>query len=183
MPGTAGKGLRQNDIRGSRMASNLREVRVDTPLDRERMAPHRIWPVLLFCAISVGAFAASTTTADFHSATFERRERLATKRLIRASQFVDVPHISARAVCQDVQPPQALTTPNPLFVATAYGRRVKVSFIIGTDGRVHSPLILESAGLSGDRDVLQVVRSWRYRPATCDGVPTEIEGKVEFSSP
>lgn len=165
------------------MASNLRDVGVDTPLDRERMGPHRIWPAFLLFAIAVGTLAGRTVPADFHSKSFERRERLATIRLIRASQFVDVPHISARAVCQDVQPPQALTTPNPLFVAAAYGRRVKVSFIIGTDGRVHSPLILESAGLSGDRDVLEVVRSWRYRPATCDGVPTEIEGKIEFSSP
>jgi TonB family protein len=146
------------------------------------MAPHRIWPALLFFAIAVASLVASTAPADFHSANFERRERLATKRLIRAAQFVDVPHISGRAVCQDVQPPEALATPDPLVVATAYGRRVKVSFIIGTDGRVHSPLILESAGLSGDRDVLQVVRSWRYRPATCNGLPTEIEGKVEFSS-
>ncbi len=164
------------------MASNLREVRVDNLHHRESMTARRIWPALLFLAIGVGTLAASTTPADFHSGSFERRERLATKRLIRASQFVDVPHVSARAVCQDVQPPEALTTPNPMFVAAAYGRRVEVSFIIGTDGRVHSPLILESAGLSGDRDVLQVVRSWRYRPATCDGVPTEIEGKVEFSS-
>ena len=147
------------------------------------MEPHRIWPALLFFTTVVGALAASTTPANLQSGSFERRERLATKQLIRASQFVDVPHVSARVVCQDVQQPQALTTPNPLFVAAAHGRRVKVSFIIGADGRVHSPLILESAGLSGDRDVLQVVRSWRYRPATCDGVPTEIEGKIEFSSP
>ena len=146
------------------------------------MAPHRIWPALLFFAIGVGAFAASTPPADFHSENFARRERRATKRLMRASQFVDVPHVSARAVCQAVQPPEALTTPDPMLAVAAYGRRVKVSFIVGTDGRVHSPLILESAGLSGDREVLEVVRSWRYRPATCDGVPTEIEGKVEFSS-
>ena len=164
------------------MASNLPDVPVDNPHDRERMAPRRIWPALLFVAIGVGILAASTAPGDFHSKNFERRERQATKRLIRASQFVDVPHVSARAVCQAVQPPEALTTPNPMFAVAAYGRRVKVSFIVGTDGRVHSPLILESAGLSGDRDVLQVVRSWRYRPATCDGVPTEIEGKVEFSS-
>jgi TonB family protein len=163
------------------MASNLREAGVDNPHDRERMAPRCIWPVLLFLAIGAGVLAASTAPADFRSGSFQRRERLATKRLIRASQFVDVPHVSARAVCLDVQPPEALTTPSPMFAAAAYGRRVKVSFIIGTDGRVHSPLILESAGLSGDRDVLQVVRSWRYRPATCDGVPTEIEGKIEFS--
>jgi TonB family protein len=165
------------------MALNLRNIREDTPLDRERMAPHRIWPVFLFFALGIGPLAASTAPADFHSANFARRERLAAKRLTRASQFVDVPHVSARAVCREVQPPQALTTPNPLFVSAAYGRRVEVSFIIGTDGRVHSPLILESAGLSGDRDVLAVVRSWRYRPATCDGVPTEIEGKIEFSAP
>jgi len=146
------------------------------------MASHRMWPLFLFFTIGVGAPAAKTVPADFHSASFEHRERLAAKRLIRASQFVDVPHVSARAVCRAVQPPQALTTPTPMPVASAYGRRVKVSFIIGTDGRVHSPLILESAGLSGDRDVLSVVRSWKYRPATCDGVPTEIEGKIEFSS-
>jgi TonB family protein len=93
-----------------------------------------------------------------------------------------VPHISSRPACEDVQPPQALTTPDPLFTTTVNGRRVKVSFIIGTDGRVHSPLILESAGLAGDRRVLQTVRTWRYRPATCNGVPTETEGKIEFSS-
>lgn len=164
------------------MASNLPELREETPHDRKRMLRHRIWPVFLFFATGVGVQAANTAPSDFHSPGFQRRERLAAKRLIRASQFVDVPHVSARAVCRNVQPPQALTTPNPLLVAAAYGRRVKVSFIIGTDGRVHSPLILESAGLSGDRDVLEIVRSWRYRPATCDGVPTEIEGKVEFSS-
>jgi len=81
-----------------------------------------------------------------------------------------------------VQPPGALATPDPLLTPAAHGRRVKVSFIIGTDGRVHSPLILESAGLAGDRHVLQTVRTWRYRPATCNGVPTETEGKIEFSS-
>ena len=59
-------------------------------------------------------------------------------------------------------------------------RRVRVSFIIGTDGHVHSPLILESAGIARDRRVLQTVRTWRYRPATCNGVPTETEGKIEF---
>jgi len=159
----------------------LPQVGVDNLHYRERMVPLRVWHAILFFALGTGVPAASTTPADFHSENFERRERLATRKLMRASQFVDVPHVSARAVCQDVHPPEALTTPDPLFVATARGRRVKVSFIIGIDGRVHSPLILESAGLSGDRDVLQVVRSWRYRPATCDGVPTEIEGKIEFS--
>lgn len=111
-----------------------------------------------------------------------QRERQFSTSVVRASQYLGVRHISSRPSCAEVQAPEALATPDPLFTSSALGRRVKVSFIIGIDGRVHSPLILESAGLAGDRRVLQTVRTWRYRPATCNGVPTETEGKVEFSS-
>lgn len=141
---------------------------------------HRIWPTILFIGIPIVALAASTPLRPRVSAAEQRALQIS--RLTRASQFVDVPHISSRPDCSDGQPPEALTTPDPLFPPAANSRKVKVSFIIGTDGRVHSPLILESAGLSGDRRVLQTVRTWRYRPATCNGVPTEIEGKIEFSS-
>ena len=115
----------------------------------------------------------------YHSGLDDRREW---SNPIRASQFNSVPHTGASARCEDVQPPEALTTPNPLVMREADQSRVKVSFIIGTDGRVHSPLILESAGPTGDRSVLHAVRLWRFRPATCNGVPTEIEDKIEFSS-
>jgi TonB family protein len=127
--------------------------------------------------------AASVQAASphFRRAVLLEREHKLWKTPIRASQFSDVPHVSARARCEDTQPPEALTTPNPLMVPAAAGIKVKVSFIIGADGRVHSPLILESAGPVGDRNILQTVRAWRYRPATCNGVPTEAEGKIEFS--
>jgi TonB family protein len=140
----------------------------------------RIWPAILLF-LPVVALAVSTTVPRLRSATLEQRESQMSRTLARASQFVDVQHIS-RPACQDVQPPEALTTPDPLFTPSARRQKVKVSFIIGTDGRVHSPLILVSAGLTGDRHVLQTVRTWRYRPATCNGVPTETEGKIEFSS-
>ena len=142
----------------------------------------RVWPaMLLFVSIPLIGFAVSTP-GNPRSTTLERRENLASRSLRRASQFVDVRRISSRPSCGDVQPPEALTTPDPLITTSVLGRRVKISFIIGTDGRVHSPLILESAGMAGDRRVLQTVRTWRYRPATCNGIPTETEGKVEFSS-
>ena len=141
----------------------------------------RIWPAIVF-AIPAVALAVTTPPPMVRSSTLEQRERQVSRTLRRASQYVDVPHISSQPACADVQPPEALTTPDPLFTTTANGRRVKVSFIIGIDGRVHSPLILQSAGIAGDRRVLQTVRTWRYRPATCNGVPTETEGKVEFSS-
>ena len=139
---------------------------------------HRNWPAIVVL-IPVVSFAATTDTN--RAAKFPARERTMSTTLQRASQFADVRHITASHACEQVQPPEALVTPDPLFSSSAIGRKVKVSFIIGTDGRVHSPLILESAGLAGDRRVLQTVRMWKYRPATCNGVPTEIEGKVEFS--
>jgi len=131
---------------------------------------------------AVVAVAVTTPSPRVQAATFDQRESQVSTTLSRASQFVDVPHISSRPACEEVQPPEALTTPDPLYTRAGRGQKVKVSFIIGIDGRVHSPLILESAGLAGDRHVLQTVRTWRYRPATCNGVPTETEGKIEFSS-
>ncbi len=140
-----------------------------------------VWAAVLI-VVSLTALAVDTPGPRPRSLAIEQREHQLSKSLTRVAQFADVRHISSAPECQDVHAPEALTTPDPLFSAPAHGRRVKVSFIIGTDGRVHSPLILESAGLSGDRRVLQTVRTWRYRPATCNGVPTETEGKVEFSS-
>jgi len=141
----------------------------------------RIWPAILLGVVPA-LMMGSTPAKSLRPSTFPQKERQVSRTLKRAAQYADVPHISSRPACEDVQAPQALTTPDPLFTTQVNGRKVKVSFIIGTDGRVHSPLILESAGIAGDRRVLQTVRTWRYRPATCNGVPTETEGKIEFSS-
>jgi TonB family protein len=98
------------------------------------------------------------------------------------SEFTDILHTNARSPCEATEPPEALATPNPLLSGTDNDTKVKVSLIVGTDGGVHSPVILESAGKYQDRMVLDTVRYWRYRPAICNGVPTEAEGQVEFSS-
>lgn len=139
-----------------------------------------IWSVVLLLLLPALSNGSTATTQS--GTLLQQRERQMSRTLRRAAQYVDVPHISSRQACAAVEGPQALTTPDPLLTTTINGRKVRVSFIIGTDGRVHSPLILESAGAAGDRRVLQTVRTWRYRPATCNGVPTETEGKIEFSS-
>ena len=96
------------------------------------------------------------------------------------SEFATVPH-TTQASCAASQPPEALATPNPPMENELEEARITVSFIIGTDGKVHSPLILESAGTSEDSAVLNTIRAWRYRPAMCNGVPTEAEAKIGFS--
>jgi TonB family protein len=110
------------------------------------------------------------------------REQLLWPTRIHVSEFADVPHTSARSRCERSHPPEALTTPNPIIEPADPTIKVRVSFIVGADGRVHSPLILESAGSIEDHTILETVRTWRYRPAMCNGVPTETEAKIEFSS-
>jgi TonB family protein len=142
----------------------------------------RIWPWLLILALPPASTASVQVQPQrLRQAILTEREHQVWKTPARAAEFSDIPHVSARSRCEDTRPPQALTTPDPLLVPAGTGLKVKVSFIIGADGRVHSPLILQSAGLVGDRNVLRTVRTWRYRPATCNGVPTEAEGKIEFS--
>jgi TonB family protein len=141
----------------------------------------RIWPWFLIFIVSSCFASVNPLSQGSRHAVLQEREQQIWRAPHRATEFSDVPHISERARCEDTQPPEALTTPDPLMVPAAHGANVKVSFIVGSDGRVHSPLILQSVGTVGDRNVLQTVRAWRYRPATCNGVPTEAEGKIEFS--
>jgi TonB family protein len=140
----------------------------------------RIWLWFLILAVPASS-TASVQVPHVSQAVLTEREHQVFKTPARAAEFTDIPHVSARSRCEDTQPPQALTTPDPPLVPIEAGLKVKVSFIIGADGRVHSPLILQSGGPAGDRNVLRTVRAWRYRPATCNGVPTEAEGKIEFS--
>jgi TonB family protein len=83
--------------------------------------------------------------------------------------------------CGDVRPPEALLTPDPLLHVQDDALHVRVSFIVGSDGHVHSAFILNSGGPGEDQVVLHAVRLWRYRPALCNGVPTDSEALVRFS--
>ncbi len=141
------------------------------------------WPLVLVAsapALCLASVAGSCVPA--RSASLGAREHQVWTWAFRDSKFAAVPHTTARASCEASDPPEALATPDPLLDLAGKSSKVTVSFIIGTDGRVHSPFILESAGLPEDRTVLNTVRSWRYRPAMCNGVPTEAEAEIQFSS-
>jgi TonB family protein len=161
----------------------INQVHKEQPLYALEGSPNmlRIWPWFIVFLLPAASMASVKVQApQIRHTSLTQREHQTWRTPARAAEFSDVPHTSAKSRCEDSQPPEALTTPNPMFVAGT-GSKVKVSFIIGPDGHVHSPLILESAGTVGDRNVLRTVRTWRYRPATCNGVPTESEGKIEFS--
>lgn len=139
-----------------------------------------LWPLvpILLSTLSMASVLRDSRSMD-HESLLEREQQMF-KPATHDARFQEVPHTAARARCEDTEPPQELATPEPLQVALE-PEAVTVSFIVGTDGKVHSPLILQGDDSGGNRLVLDAVRHWKYRPATCNGVPTEVEGKVEFS--
>jgi len=97
------------------------------------------------------------------------------------SEFSPVSEPLALPKCGRVRQPEALLTPDPLLHVQDDESTVRVSFIVGSDGHVHSPFILDSGGADEDQIVLHTIRLWRYRPALCNGVPTDSEARVRFS--
>jgi len=90
-----------------------------------------------------------------------------------------MPRFDAHNRCPAVLPPKPLATPMPVLPKT--GRRnLKISFVIGVDGRLHKLAVINSAGRAVDSKAFETLHQWRYEPATCNGVPTEAEGTVEF---
>jgi TonB family protein len=104
------------------------------------------------------------------------------KPLTRDSKLVAIPQSTSVGACESTQLPEPLTTPSPLLDQAPPVGKLTVSFVIGIDGLVHSAILLKSIGHAQDRSVLNVLRSWRYRPAMCNGVPAEAEATVDFSS-
>ena len=113
-------------------------------------------------------------------ANLARAEQSLRRIPIHISEFTPMSEPMAIPRCGDVRPPEALATPDPLLQLDQADRRVRVSFIVGADGRVHSAFILDSSGPRDDQVVLRTVRRWRYRPALCNGVPTDSEARVQF---
>lgn len=151
----------------------------------ESMTLRRLWLLALMVGASVlclaGVNSAPAGITGGKVSLAEREQEVWTSP-VHDSEFAALTHPATLSACGAVQPPQALATPDPLLDDVEVNAKASVSFIIGTDGRVHSALILESAGPNEDRTILDAVRFWRYRPALCNGVPTESEAKVEFSS-
>jgi TonB family protein len=131
--------------------------------------------VLAWCTVT------SPTSVVPHRAPLSQLEKALRRVPAHISEFPSVSDPLALPKCGKVRPPEALLTPDPLLNFEDDDLPVRVSFIVGSDGHVHSPFVLDSGGPGQDQIVLHAVRLWRYRPALCNGVPTDSEARVRFS--
>jgi hypothetical protein len=116
-----------------------------------------------------------------HRNQLARSEKMLSRVPAHISEFAPVSPVLALPKCGSLSLPEALLTPDPLFQSQDDDLHVRVSFIVGADGRVHSPFVLDSGGPVEDKIVLHAVSFWRYRPALCNGVPTDYEALVRFT--
>lgn len=146
--------------------------------------PNKLVSILLLMAAQ-GSLASSSVVVPWRTNVSRTPSWEGKQRLSRVpshiSEFRSFSEPLALPKCEEVRPPEALLTPDPLVRAEDDDLLVRVSFIVGSDGHVHSAFILKSGGPEEDERVLRAVREWRYRPALCNGVPTEAEARVRFS--
>jgi serine/threonine-protein kinase len=85
----------------------------------------------------------------------------------------------------DVAPPRKLSGDSPRTPAAARNLRlsgsVLLEFLVDEEGRVLDPKVVESAGGLLDTACLEAVRTWRYQPATKEGVRVKVVQKAKFT--
>ncbi len=80
--------------------------------------------------------------------------------------------------CAFMTGPVVVNSPHPVIRRGSYA---KLDFIVGFNGGVSSAYFMRtSLGPVGQKRVLKVLNTWRYHPATCNGVPVDVEGLVLF---
>lgn len=130
------------------------------------------------CLAAVAPASSGISPAAFHDSN---SARLASGHM-DLLKFQPLEEADVDMECESTQPPQALVTPHAWVAAIPDNTKIVVNFIIGADGQVYSPFVLAGAGSDSlDRQLVDAVRRWQYRPALCNGVPTDAEVKVQLS--
>jgi protein TonB len=85
----------------------------------------------------------------------------------------------------DITEPIPIYEPDPEYSDAArkakFQGTVVVAVVIGTDGHVYNPRILQPLGLGLDQKALEAVKLWRFKPARRNGRPVEVAADIEVN--
>ncbi|HMB52345.1 MAG TPA: energy transducer TonB, partial [Thermoanaerobaculia bacterium] len=107
---------------------------------------------------------------------------LRANRLREAGQLADGTPVGGG---DEVVPPRPIAVPRPPSPWARWSGGVEIEILIGADGGVTQPVVLDAAGAAPGAvyEQLRALRSWRFHPATRDGEPvpatlrlTDLEG-------
>jgi TonB family protein len=81
-----------------------------------------------------------------------------------------------------VKAPHAEYSPDPNYPDRHKENMTVVMWtIIGVDGNPQALRVVGSGGKDFDQPALEAVRKWRFKPATCDGLPVAVQINVEVT--
>jgi TonB family protein len=84
-----------------------------------------------------------------------------------------------------VSPPRVVYGPDPEYSERArsagYQGVCVLWLIVDTNGVPHDIKVARSLGMGLDEKAIEAVRTWRFKPATRDGVPVPVQINVEVS--
>jgi hypothetical protein len=76
--------------------------------------------------------------------------------------------------CETMTQPEPIDSPHPLMRGQSVAR---VDFILGYNGGVYSPFFLVSYNIN-EREVMKVIKTWKFHPMMCNGVPVDSEAQI-----
>jgi TonB family protein len=105
-----------------------------------------------------------------------------------AQDSTEAPNSSTLASLKDadVTPPRPVHEPDPKYTAESRRAGIQgsswISLIVGTDGVPHDLKVVRKLDDTLDERALETVRTWRFKPATKDDRPVEVElvAKIRF---
>ena len=149
---------------------------------RARLAGLVTPPVVLCLALAIPGYSSvqASVSAAQKTLSFLKSEKSLSTTPSHSTEVTPAQWPLAVPRCGDVRPPEALLTPDPPLYLQKDSPQARVSFIIGPDGQVHSAFVRESGSHAEDETILRTVRLWRFRPAMCNGVPTDSEAVIRF---
>jgi TonB family protein len=84
-----------------------------------------------------------------------------------------------------LQPPHAVSTPEPTAPPSSHGQgsEVVLSVVVDEKGQPQNVQVASSGGATFDEKAIKALRQWRFKPAICNGEPMPAQMNVEFDFP
>jgi len=74
-----------------------------------------------------------------------------------------------------VPPLRLLSSPDPVFPKAGITGTVVLRCVVGIDGRVHEPVVVQSLSPGNDSSALKAVRAWKFLPAERNGKKVAVK--------
>lgn len=119
------------------------------------------------------------TRVEIRIEQFELTQKLA------SSDFDPPPGATSRPGCMNPESWRRVHSVAPIYPDQDRQSHVQgtvgLGVLIGADGVPRNVQVLSGSSPGLNRSAIEAVQSWRYAPATCNGIPVEVETSVEIN--